>query len=194
MNKTVYENLKNLKPFTLDEDSRIDDSEYQQLTSLLKRISKSNQKASQVSELLKDDLTEKLEGYKELVDDVRNEKNIIKQDIETLEVGLLEYFDILDDLNKVAEKSDDQDFINATSVAIKAKNQINERLGIQNIPVSKGISIDPDVHYIVKSVEVNEEKHDSTVNHAIQNGYRRGNRLLRKATVVSNVYKGDNNE
>jgi len=194
MNKTVYKNLKNLKPFTLDEDSRIDDSEYQQLTSLLKRISKSNQKASQVSELLKDDLTEKLEGYKELVDDVRNEKNIIKQDIETLEVGLLEYFDILDDLNKVAEKSDDQDFINATSVAIKAKNQINERLGIQTIPVSKGISIDPDVHYIVKSVEVNEEKHDSTVNHAIQNGYRRGNRLLRKATVVSNVYKGDNNE
>ena len=56
------------------------------------------------------------------------------------------------------------------------------------------ISIDPDVHYIVKSVEVNEEKHDSTVNHTIQNGYRRGNRLLRKATVVSNVYKGDNNE
>ena len=82
MNKTVYKNLKNLKPFTLDEDSRIDDSEYQQLTSLLKRISKSNQKASQVSELLKDDLTEKLEGYKELVDDVRNEKNIIKQDID----------------------------------------------------------------------------------------------------------------
>ena len=64
----------------------------------------------------------------------------------------------MDDLNKVAEKSDDKDFINATSVAIKAKNQINERLGIQTIPVSRGIAIDPDVHYIVESIEVNEVK------------------------------------
>ena len=50
------------------------------------------------------------------------------------------------------------------------------------------------MHYIVESIEVKEVKNDSTIDHPIQNGYRRGDRLLRKATVVSNVYKGNNNE
>lgn len=185
--------LSDFKPIgSIDEE--LNDSEYQQLSNLLKKIAKSDQKTSQIAELLKDDISEKLEEYKELVDEVRQDKNKISLDIETLEGGLLEYFDILDALKKATEQIEDQEFINSVSVAIKAKNQINDRLGIQLIPADRGTPIDPDVHYIIKNNSVDNENLDSTVNKVIDNGYRRGNRLLRKATVISNSFKGQEDE
>jgi molecular chaperone GrpE len=189
----LYKKLSDFKPIELQDDE-FDDSHYHQLSGLLKRIAKSDQKTAQIAELLKDEVTEKLDEYRELVDEVRQEKNKIKLDIETLEGGLLEYFDILDALNKAAEKIEDQEFINSVSVAIKTKDQINDRLGIQLIPVDEGTAVDPEVHYIIKSTPTNTNKSDSTVNQVIQNGYRRGNRLLRKASVISNAYEGEGNE
>ena len=52
---------------------------------------------------MKDELSDQLESSKQLIDDVRQEKNEIKRDIEILERGMLEYFNILDSLQKAAE-------------------------------------------------------------------------------------------
>jgi len=188
----LYKKLSDFKPIEFGEEE-FDDSHYQQLSNLLQRIAKSDQKTAQIAELLKDDVTEKLDEYKELVDEVRQEKNNIKLDIETLEGGLLEYFDILDALKKAAENIEDKDFINSVSVAIKAKNQINDKLGIQLIPADEGTPIDPEVHFIIKNISIDNDNLDSTVNQVIENGYRRGNRLLRKASVISNSFEEKEN-
>lgn len=188
------EDLIDFKPIDINENTELDYSHFDQLYALLKRIGKSEQKTSQIVELLKDDLSDQLGSSKELVDVVRQEKNEVKKDIDTLEKGLLEYFDILDGLQKAADQLKDKIFLDAVNVAIKAKEQINASLGIQNIPSDQGQAINPKYHYIVKSVPITLKSQDSTINSTLENGYRRGDRVLRLASVVANMFKENENE
>ena len=100
----INKKLIDFKTIDIDENSELDHSLFNQLYDLLKRIGKSEQKTSQIVELLKDDFSDQLESSKELVDNVRQEKNEVKRDIDALEKGLLEYFNILDGLQKAAEQ------------------------------------------------------------------------------------------
>jgi molecular chaperone GrpE (heat shock protein) len=187
----INKKLIDFKTIDIDENSELDHSLFNQLSDLLKRIGKSEQKTSQIIELLKDDLSDQLESSKELVDNVRQEKNEVKRDIDALEKGLLEYFNILDGLQKAAEQLEDKVFLDAVNVAIRAKEQINAGLGIQIIPSDPGQIINPKYHYIVKSVVTKLDSQDSTINLTIEHGYRRGDRVLRLASVIANVYTED---
>ena len=187
----INKKLIDFKTIDIDENSELDHSLFNQLSDLLKRIGKSEQKTSQIIELLKDDFSNQLESSKELVDNVRQEKNEVKRDIDALEKGLLEYFNILDGLQKAAEQLEDKVFLDAVNVAIRAKEQINAGLGIQIIPSDPGQTINPKYHYIVKSVVTKLDSQDSTINLTIEHGYRRGDRVLRLASVIANVFKED---
>ena len=184
----INKKLIDFKTIDIDENSELDHSLFNQLSDLLKRIGKSEQKTSQIIELLKDDFSDQLESSKELVDNVRQEKNEVKRDIDALEKGLLEYFNILDGLQKAAEQLEDKVFLDAVNVAIRAKEQINAGLGIQIIPSDPGQTINPKYHYIVKSVGTKLDSQDSTINLTIERGYRRGDRVLRLASVIANVF------
>mgnify|MGYP001235972684 FL=1 len=183
----INKELIDFKTIDIDENSELDYSLFNQLSDLLKRIGKSEQKTSQIIELLKDDFSDHLESSKELVDNVRQEKNEVKRDIDALEKGLLEYFNILDGLQKAAEQLEDKVFLDAVNVAIRAKEQINAGLGIQIIPSDPGQTINPKYHYIVNSVVTKLDSQDSTINLTIERGYRRGDRVLRLASVIANV-------
>ena len=187
----INKELIDFKTIDIDENSELDYSLFNQLSDLLKRIGKSEQKTSQIIELLKDDFSDHLESSKELVDNVRQEKNEVKRDIDALEKGLLEYFNILDGLQKAAEQLEDKVFLDAVNVAIRAKEQINAGLGIQIIPSDPGQTINPKYHYIVNSVVTKLDSQDSTINLTIERGYRRGDRVLRLASVIANVYEED---
>jgi len=184
----INKKLIDFKTIDIDENSELDHSLFNQLSDLLKRIGKSEQKTSQIIELLKDDFSDQLESSKELVDNVRQEKNEVKRDIDALEKGLLEYFNILDGLQKAAEQLEDKVFLDAVNVAIRAKEQINAGLGIQIIPSDPGQTINPKYHYIVKSVGTKLDSQDSTINLTIERGYRRGDRVLRLASVIANIF------
>ena len=190
----IHKKLKDFKPISVDENLAIDDSQFQQLSHLLTRIGKSEQKTSQIVELLKDDLSNQLESSQQLIDDVRQEKNEVKRDIEILERGLLEYFNILDDLQKAAKTINDKQFLNSINVAIQAKEQISESMGIQTVPAEPGQKIDIKYHHKVETVSVQNKNQDQTVNKVVENGYRRGDRLLRKASVIANKYDGADHE
>ena len=190
----IHKKLKDFKPISIDENLAIDDSQFQQLSHLLTRIGKSEQKTSQIVELLKDELSNQLESSKQLIDDVRQEKNEIKRDIEILERGLLEYFNILDSMQKAAESINDKQFLDSINVAIQAKEQISESMGIQTVPAEPGQKIDIKYHHKVETVSVQNKELNSTVNKVVKNGYRRGDRLLSKASVIANKYEGSDHE
>jgi len=190
----IHKKLKDFKPISIDENLEIDDSQFQQLSHLLTRIGKSEQKTSQIVELLKDDLSNQLESSQQLIDDVRQEKNEVKRDIIILERGLLEYFNILDSLQKAAESINDKQFLDSINVAIQAKEQISESMGIQTVPAEPGQKIDIKYHHKVETVSVQNKELNSTVNKVVENGYRRGDRLLRKASVIANKYDGADHE
>ena len=190
----IYKRLKDYKPISIDENLEIDDTQFQQLSHLLARIGKSEQKTSQIVELMKDELSNQLESSKQLVDDVRQEKNEVKRDIKILERGLLEYFNILDDLQKAAKLINDKQFLDSINVAIQAKEQISESMGIQIVPAEPGQKINIKYHHKVDTVSVQNKNQDQTVNKVVENGYRRGDRLLRKASVIANKYEGLDHE
>ena len=190
----IYNKLKDFKPISIDQNLEIDDTQFQQLSHLITRIGKSEQKTSQIVELMKDALSEQLESSKQLIDDVRQEKNEVKRDIKILERGLLEYFNILDDLQKAAKLISDKQFLDSINVAIQAKEQISESMGIQTVPAEPGQKINIKYHHKVDTVSVQNKNQDQTVNKVVENGYRRGDRLLRKASVIANKYEGHEHE
>ena len=188
-NKTLsdFEKIENLNI----DDIKIDNTLYESLNTILKRLARSEQKAAQIMELIKSEVSEGINKNTDLIDDVRQEKNQVKKDINILEKGIIEYFDILDAMQKAAEDMSDRKFLDAVNVAIKARKQISEGLGIQTVPVEYGQIIDAEYHYVVDSVQVDNKKLSSTVNKVIQNGYRRGDKLLRKASVITNRFQGE---
>jgi len=190
----IYKRLKDFRPISIDENLEIDDSQFQQLSHLLTRIGKSEQKTSQIVELMKDELSNQLESSKQLVDDVRQEKNEVKRDIKILERGLLEYFNILDDLQKATKLINNKQFLDSINVAIQSKEQISESMGIQTVPAETGQNINIKYHHKVDTVSVQNKNQDQTINKVVENGYRRGDRLLRKASVIANKYEGSDHE
>lgn len=186
--KLLRTKLSDFKPIILEENVEINNSIYNELKTLLKRIGRSEQKAAQVAELLKDEISESLSRYRDLIDDVKEEKNKINQQLKTLERGFLDYCDILDNLEKAADQINDIEFMDSIRVALKAKEQINQRVGIQMIP-GHGARLDSEVHYVMDTVRTDQKGLDNTVQKVIENGYRRGDKLMRRATVVTYKYE-----
>ena len=67
-------------------------------------------------------------------------------------------------------------------------------MGIQTVPAEPGQKIDIKYHHKVETVSVQNKNQDQTVNKVVENGYRRGDRLLRKASVIANKYEGTDHE
>ena len=190
INKKKLSDFEKIENPNID-DIKIDNTLYESLNTILKRLARSEQKAAQIMELIKSEVSEGINKNTDLIDEVRQEKNQVKKDINILERGIIEYFDILDAMQKAAEDLSDRKFLDAVNVAIKARKQISEGLGIQTVPVEYGQIIDAEYHYVVDSVKVDNKKLSSTVNKVIQNGYRRGDKLLRTASVITNRFQGE---
>jgi molecular chaperone GrpE (heat shock protein) len=183
--------ISEFKPIQINKDQQYDDSIYKELSKLLKRIGRSEQKSSQISELLKEEITEKLSKYDEIIDQVR-EKNIQQGSyLKTLEKGLLDYMGIIDNFEKVKEIIEDKTLQDSINVAVSTKNQINNKIGVLQLP-GVGADIDIEVHYIIKTEETDNIQLDKKVKEVVEEGYRIGERLLRKATVIGYKYRGIN--
>lgn len=183
--------ISEFKPIQINIDQQYDDSIYKKLSKLLKRIGRSEQKSAQLSELLKEEISEKLSKYDELIDQVR-EKNIQQGTyLKTLEKGLLDYMDIIDNFEKVKERIEDKALLNSINVAVSMKHQINNKIGVLQLP-GVGTDIDIEVHYIIKTEETDNVQFDNKVKEVVEQGYRIGERLLRKATIIGYKYRGIN--
>jgi len=183
--------ISEFEPIHINTDQKYDDTIYKKLSKLLKRIGRSEQKSAQLSELLKDEISEKLSKYDELIDKVR-EINI-EQGIylKMLEKGLLDYMDIIDNFEKVKEEIEDKTLQNSINVAVNMKDQINKKIGVLQLP-GEGSDIDIDVHYIIKTEETDNMQLDKKVKEVVEQGYRIGERLLRKATIIGYNYRSTN--
>jgi molecular chaperone GrpE (heat shock protein) len=161
-----------------------------ELRSILRRIGKADQKSSQLLELFRIELSDTLSENRHLVDDTREQMGRLAQQLQTVERGLLDYFDILDNLAKAAEMVQDRTFGDAIAFALTAKTQINERMGIQIVP-GVGSKADAEVHFIVEARNTSTHGDDGAIAEVLEAGYRRGDRLLRKASVIVWRYKGE---
>jgi len=185
--REIRKKLSDFEPIEIDNDSKIDDSTYKQLSKLLIRIGRSEQKTAQISEFLKDEITLKLSKYDDIIEKVKEQNVKQEKYFKILEKGLIGYFDIIDNMMKSSKQFDDQSYVDLLRVTIKALKQINERIGIIEIP-GKGSEIDLDVHYIMGTEITSDKTLDNKVKDVVENGYRIGERLIRKATIIGFKY------
>ncbi len=183
-------NLSDFHPVELPNGLSPDYTVHDLLADLLRKVGRTGQRTAQSMDLMRSDFEAAL---KELQGE--SEKNRLaavgmEADLKSLENGLLDFMDILDNLQRAAESIKDQKFIDAVSVAGQAKVQIMERMGIQMVP-AVGSTFSNDVHYVSDVEIVNNKNQDEKVLQVIEIGYRRGSRLLRKATVVCGKFEGD---
>ena len=183
--------LSDFSPIQLDESVEIDNSIYTELHQLLKRVSKSGQKSAQVTELLQDEINKTLSQSREMVDEVLEQKRQLANQLKTIERGFLDLLDLVDGLRGITEIIEDKGLADTVRVTFKAKDQICERVGIQLIPCI-GTIVDSDVHFVNETEVSDNRKQNNKISGVIQNGYRIGDKVLRKATVVSYRYQEKN--
>jgi molecular chaperone GrpE (heat shock protein) len=176
--------LSDFSPVQLDQSVEIDNSIYSELHQLLTRVSKSGQKSAQITELLQDEINKTLSQSREMVDEVLEQKRQLANQLRTAERGFLDLLDLVDGLRGITKMIEDKAIADTIRVTLKAKDQICERVGVQLIPCI-GMIVDSEVHFVNETEVTDNPEQNNEISSVIQNGYRLGEKLLRKATVIT---------
>lgn len=184
--------LDMFEPIQLPDIPEPDYGVFESLNEIIKKVGRVGQRTTQSIDLLRTDVNEAVEKLKEEVEQNRLRQNELDANLKSLETGLLDFMDIIDNLNNAVEKIDDPAFVNAVGVAVRAKEQINQRIGVQQIP-GAGSNFDNQVHFIAEVKPVQNKHQDGIILEIIENGYVRGSRMLRKATVICGKWQGEEN-
>jgi len=175
--------LSDFKPIQLSNKGSFDDTRYQELKVLLQRLSKSEQKSAQIVELLKDEVGKTLSDSREITEEVRREKTSVSMENKVYKKALIEYCDIIDNMEKNAKEIDDRAFQDAATGAASKKNEICQKIGMQEVP-GEGSKTDPEVHYVRDKEATDNLGHIGIIKGVIRKGYRIGSEVLRKADVI----------
>ena len=81
-----------------------------------------------------------------------------------------------------------------TTIALKALDQINTKLGVIKIPSERFTKPDAEYHMILNTVTTDNESYDSQIANVIETGFRRGNEVLRRASIEVYKYEDSINE
>lgn len=158
------------------------------LNEILKRIGRSGQRQSQNLDLLRDSFDGVTETLKEELQGVRQRQQELESDLKAHEISLLELADIIEAMGIASTTIPDPAFTRASDVAVKTMREILVKLGFQIIP-GVGSTFDSSVHYVIEAESVDSIDKDGAVLRVVQSGYRRGSKLIRKATVVCGKWR-----
>ena len=185
--------IEDFKPISL-EDLPNDDNYFDLLYGLLKKINKSGQKSSNTLSALKDEILTEVKRTSTTVDEVRDERAKVLHDNDKLKKGVIEYNDIVENLHNAALSTKNSELYDMTTIALKALDQINTKLGIVKIPSDRFTKPNAEYHMILNTVTTDNESYDGQIANTIETGFRRGNEVLRRASVEIYKYEGTGNE
>jgi len=189
----LKKNIEDFKPISL-EDLPNDDNYFDLLYGLLKKINKSGQKSSNTLSALKDEILTEVKRTSTTVDEVRDERAKVLYDNDKLKKGVIEYNDIVENLHNAALSTKNSELYDMTTIALKALDQINTKLGVLKIPSDRFTKPDAEYHMILNTVTTDNESYDGQIANTIETGFRRGNEVLRRASVEIYKYEGTGNE
>jgi molecular chaperone GrpE (heat shock protein) len=185
--------LEDFGPIALD-DMPNDHSYFDLLYGLLKKINKSGQKSSNTLSALKDDILNEVKQTTSTIDEIREQRAKVLHDNEKLTKGVIEYNDIVENLHNAALLTKNSELYDMTTIALKALGQINTKLGMVKIPSERFTKPDAEYHMILNTVITDNESYDDQIVNTIETGFRRGDVVLRRASVEIYKYEGTRNE
>ncbi|MBT3824080.1 MAG: nucleotide exchange factor GrpE [Candidatus Marinimicrobia bacterium] len=185
--------IEDFKPITLT-NTEEEESYFDVLYGVLKKINKTGQKSSNTLSMLKDEIVEEVQKTYQNVEEIREERIKVIRDNERLEKGVIEYNDILNNIERAAQFTKLPDLVEMTSIAIKAVEQINAKLGIIEIPAEPFSTPDAEYHMIINTEITENESADGKIATVDKKGYRRGDKLLRLASVIVFKWEGKKDE
>lgn len=189
----LKKNIEDFKPISL-EDLPNDDTYFDLLYGLLKKINKSGQRSSNTLSALKDEILTEVKRTSTTVDEVRDERAKVLHDNDKLKKGVMEYNDIIENLHNAAVSTKNAELYDMTTIALKALEQINTKLGVVKIPSDRFIKPDAEYHMILNTTGTDNESYDGQIANTVETGFRRGNEVLRRASVEIYKYGESGNE
>ena len=183
--------LSDFQPIELEKQDEVENY-FDLLNGILKKINKTGQKSSNTLSSLKEEILSEVGKTSDLMNDLRDSRMSILNDNEKLEKSIIEYNDIIENLNRAAKSTSIPELSEMTNIAVKALDQVNAKVGITRIPSDANTNTDPEYHIILNTVDTDNLSYSNQIANTLESGYRRGEKVLRRSSV--SIYKIEDEE
>jgi len=187
----ISKKINQFKPYSLKNNfDKLSSDRYDSLSSMIKKISRTGQKNVLIANDLKTELTNLINHQDELISHVRQENNLLKKKNKNLSESMLGYLDAFDSLEGCLDLIKDEKVKKTFLVIVDMYKNTNESLGIQRISVEINITaFDKTIHTAIDSETVDSVNSDKKITKIIKNGYRIGDKVIRKSAVIVGRYE-----
>jgi molecular chaperone GrpE (heat shock protein) len=185
--------IHDFKPIEMPDIAK-EDGYFDLLYGVLKKINKTGQKSSNTISAMKDEIVEEVQKTYQTVEEMREERIRVIRDNERLEKGVIELNDIVENLGRAAEVTKIPELAEMITIASKAVDQINAKLGIIKVPAEPHTKIDDEYHIKINTEVSQNKANEGKISGVVEQGYRRGDKVLRRASVIVFKFEGIENE
>lgn len=179
----LEEELNQFEQVDLSDENGIDTSFADQFLKAFTRMAKTQMKTQQSVSFSVDQVESHLEEHKELVDDLKRQRNEANERNEQLVRFTLEVVDLITKFRETAESSDNSEMQSVARTMTEALEKHMDKIGLQHIPALEEIP-DSVYHFVVDTTKVDESAKRDRIVEVVRPGYTLGGEVIRKADVI----------
>jgi len=194
---SVADELNKLAPLNLDTGLTPTDEVYDavqqwdELAQTLARLGKQQMKATQIAELLGDQVGEAVttlrnstEAVQEQLADYHSQLENLRRDAQEVRRHVLEFIDVLDDLTTIAKQREDMEWLSRAARLTTRVLEVLSRIGLTEIPAF-GRQFNEEEHEALGATDASSEQERYRVVEVVRRGFRFGGAVLRRSQVIS---------
>ncbi len=182
--------IKDFQKFNIDENRTFDNSQYENLSAILKKIALVGQKSTNISGELKEDIKKIISDFRETNKVVKDLNRELKNDNKAILKGILGYIDTFETLYLLKDDIKDKYIKDTIQVSLSVYEQTNELLNIHEIKTKVGDLFNGDIHRAIDIKEVDDINLDKKIVEVNKVGFVRGKDIIRKTFVITGKYTG----
>tara|TARA_Y100001970_G_C14005032_1_gene735383 strand:- start:143 stop:715 length:573 start_codon:yes stop_codon:yes gene_type:complete len=187
----LHKKIKDFKRYKIDENSSFDETQYQDLSKILKKIALVGQKSTNISGELKENVEKIISDFRETNKVVKDLNKELKNDNKAILKGILGYLDTFETLYLLKDDIKDKYIKDTIQVCLSVYEQTNELLNIHEIKAKVGDLFNGDIHNATNVKEVKDINLDKKIVEITKVGFVRGKDIIRKTFVVIGKYTGE---
>ena len=187
----LYKKIKDFQKFNIDENKTFDNSQYENLSNILKKVALTSQKTTIITSDLKDEVEKIISDFRDTNKVVKDLNRELKNDNKAILKGILGYLDTFETLYLLKDDINDKYIRDTIQVSLSVYEQTNELLNIHEIKTKVGDLFNGDIHNATNVKEVKDINLDKKIVEITKVGFVRGKDIIRKTFVITGKYTGE---
>ncbi len=175
--------LADFMPIQMHDEGAVGGSDYGQFINILNRFNLIQQKNLQKMEDLRLEANNSLEKSRELTQALILERTELKNNLGRYEKAILDILDTVDNMMAILKETDNKEIEDFLRPFNKKLTIICDTLGWSIIP-TQNMKADTDLHYALHTKPTPDPSQKDMIAGIIRQGYRCGDRVIRKAEII----------